>query len=202
MGRIEKVNQQVKREIGRIIQQELGDPRLQFVIITEVDVSRDLRNARIRFSVLGNESQIQAAQQGLQGARGMIRKLLGKSMTIRHTPELFFIYDQAVEMSARIEESMKTIIQTIKKNKRFLISTHVNPDPDALCSELALAAYLRSKGKKVTIVNHQSAPCRFHFFSGACSIKNCLVKCTTTHAITSNRSINFRRWGREITNGK
>lgn len=68
--------------------------------------------------------------------------------------------------------SMKSIIQTIKKNERFLISTHVNPDPDALCSELALAAYLRSLGKKVSIVNHQAVPSRFHFFPGVRGIKN------------------------------
>ena len=109
MERIKKVNQQVKREIGKIIQQELGDPRLQFVTITEVDVSRDLHNARIRFSVLGEEGRVQAAQQGLEGARGMIRKLLGQSMSIRYTPELFFIYDQSVEMSVRIEETLKEI---------------------------------------------------------------------------------------------
>ena len=62
--------------------------------------------------------------------------------------------------------SMKTIIQIIKKNKRFLISTHANPDPDALCSELALAIYLRSIGKVVTIVNNEAVPKRFLFFSG------------------------------------
>ena len=109
MERIKKVNQEVKREIGRIIQRELGDPRLEFVTITEVDVSRDLRNARIRFSVLGEASQAKAAQQGLEGARGMIRKLLGKNMNLRYTPELFFIYDQSVEMSVRIEETLKEI---------------------------------------------------------------------------------------------
>jgi len=109
MERIDRVNRQVKRELGRIIQQELSDPRLQFVTITEVDVSRDLRNARVRFSVLGEKDRVQAAQQGLEGARGMIRKLLGQSMSIRHTPELFFIYDQSVEMSVRIEETLKEI---------------------------------------------------------------------------------------------
>jgi len=109
MERIDRVNQQVKRELGRIIQRELSDPRLQFVTITEVDVSRDLRNARIRFSVLGEESKVQAAQQGLEGARGMIRKLLSQSMSLRYTPELFFIYDQSVEMSVRIEETLKEI---------------------------------------------------------------------------------------------
>ena len=109
MERIKKVNQQVKREIGRIIQRELGDPRLQFVTITEVDVSRDLRNAKIRFSVLGEESQAQAALKGLEGAKGMIRKLLGKSVNLRYTPDLFFIYDQSIEMSVRIEETLKEI---------------------------------------------------------------------------------------------
>ena len=109
MERIKKVNQEVKREIGRIIQRELGDPRLEFVTITEVDVSRDLRNARIRFSVLGEASKAQAAQKGLEGAKGMIRKLLGKNMILRYVPELFFIYDQSVEMSVRIEETLKEI---------------------------------------------------------------------------------------------
>ena len=109
MERIDRINQQVKRELGRIIQQELSDPRLEFVTITEVDVSRDLRNARIRFSVLGEESKAQAAQQGLEGARGVIRKLLSQSMKLRYTPELFFIYDQSVEMSVRIEETLKEI---------------------------------------------------------------------------------------------
>ena len=109
MGRIDRVNQQVKREIGRIIQQELGDPRVQFVTITDVDVSRDLRNAKIHFSVLGEQAQVQAAQKGLDGARGMIRKLLGQNMSIRHTPELFFIYDQSIEASIRIEETLKEI---------------------------------------------------------------------------------------------
>ena len=67
--------------------------------------------------------------------------------------------------------SMKSIIQTIKKNKKFLISTHVSPDPDALCSELALAIYLKSLGKKVTIINHEAVSPRLHFLPGARSIK-------------------------------
>lgn len=109
MGRIDKVNQQVKREIGRILQREVSDPRLQFVTITEVDVSKDLHNAKVRFSVLGDVSQVHAAQKGLESARGMIRRLLGQSMNIRYTPELFFVYDESIEMSARLEETLKEI---------------------------------------------------------------------------------------------
>ncbi len=109
MGRMERVNPQVKREVGRIIQQELSDPRLEFVTITEADVSRDFHNAKIRYSVLGTADQVQAAKEGLEGAKGMIRRELGRSMNMRHTPELFFIYDESIEMSVRIEETLKEI---------------------------------------------------------------------------------------------
>src|SRR3989338_659628 len=109
MGRIEKINQQVKREIGMIIQRDLGDPRLQFVTITGVDVSKDLRHARISFSVLGDPAQVHAAQIALDRARGMIRVLLGQRMGIRHIPELFFSYDESIELSTRIEKTLKEI---------------------------------------------------------------------------------------------
>ena len=68
---------------------------------------------------------------------------------------------------------MKTIIQTFKKYKKFLISTHVNPDPDALCSEAALALFLRSQGKEVTILNEEKVPERFSFLPHIDQIKNC-----------------------------
>lgn len=58
------------------------------------------------------------------------------------------------------------ILRTIKTGKRFLITTHVNPDYDAVCSELAMAFYLRSLGKKVLIVNDEAVPERFSFLPG------------------------------------
>jgi len=67
--------------------------------------------------------------------------------------------------------NMKKIIETIYKNNRFLISTHVNPDPDALCSELAIAGYLRGLGKKVSVINEEEVLERFYFFPGVKQIK-------------------------------
>ncbi len=116
MGRIDKINQQVKREIGRIILRELGDPRLEFVTITRVDVSRDLRNAKIYFSVLGDESQALGAESGLNGAKGMIRKLLSQGVNMRNTPELLFIYDKSIEMGVRIEGTLKEIREEYEKH--------------------------------------------------------------------------------------
>jgi phosphoesterase RecJ-like protein len=66
---------------------------------------------------------------------------------------------------------MKQIIQTLNRNKRFLISTHVNPDPDALCSELALAEYLRSIGKIVWVINNEDVPRRYRFLPGISRIR-------------------------------
>jgi len=109
IDRIIKVNQQLKREISEIIQRELGDPRVEFVMITHVDTSRDLRLAKVSFSVLGNPKQAEAAGQGLDKARRLIRKLVGQRMTMRYTPELKFYYDQSIEINARLEEKFEEI---------------------------------------------------------------------------------------------
>ncbi len=66
---------------------------------------------------------------------------------------------------------MKKILQTIKKNETFLLSTHVNPDPDALSSELVLDIYLRSLGKKVFIVNEEKVQDRLDFLPGGKRIR-------------------------------
>lgn len=67
--------------------------------------------------------------------------------------------------------SLKAIKKTIASNKRFLISTHVNPDPDALCSEVAVALFLKSLGKEVFIVNEEKIPERFQFLPGIKQVK-------------------------------
>jgi len=65
-----------------------------------------------------------------------------------------------------------SIIKAIKKHKTFLISTHINPDPDALSSELALAMYLKSIGKKVSIINEDKIPLRYTFMPGSKKVKH------------------------------
>ena len=130
MDRIDRVNEQIKREIGVIIQQELADPRLRFVTITSVDVSRDLRTAKVYFSALagrlpsaegsspegtsvprggGDKPAAEAARQALQSATGIIRRRVGENVKMRYTPELHFIYDRSVEFSARVEQTLTEI---------------------------------------------------------------------------------------------
>ena len=114
MGRIDKVNEFMRREISNIILTELQDPRLKPVTITDVEVSRDLRYAKVSFSVLGSERQRENAIEGLQSARGLIRKLIGQRVSMRYTPELQFVYDRSLEYSSRIEEALQELKNELK----------------------------------------------------------------------------------------
>ncbi|OGX09060.1 MAG: ribosome-binding factor A [Omnitrophica WOR_2 bacterium GWA2_47_8] len=109
MDRIEKVNEQMKREISHILQADLKDPRVQLSTITQVVVSRDLRHAKVSFSVLGDAKKVREAQESLNKARGYIRKLIGERINLRYTPEIDFVYDKSIEYSARIEQALEEI---------------------------------------------------------------------------------------------
>ena len=109
MGRIDKINQAVKREISSIIHSEIKDPRLEFVTITQVEVSRDLQHARVYFSALGDPQRVDKVEQGLSSARGFVRKLIGQRIRMRYTPEIEFIYDRSVEYGARIQEALEEL---------------------------------------------------------------------------------------------
>jgi len=116
MDRMDKVNQLIKREVGKIVQMELQDPRIEFVTITNVDVSRDLRHARISFSVLGDEKQAERALRGLDNASRYIRKVIGQRITIRYTPEIQFVLDNSIRHSANIEKTFEEIHNENKKD--------------------------------------------------------------------------------------
>lgn len=110
MSRMDKLNQQFKREIGMIfLTGEIRDPRVTFVTITFADVSRDLSYAHIGYSVLSDDlKSLRAAQDGLDSASGRVRKLVGERIGVRHIPEIKFVYDdsisQAVKMARILEE--------------------------------------------------------------------------------------------------
>lgn len=109
MERMDRVNQQFKREVSQIIHQDLADPRLRFVTVTRADVSRDLQNAKIYFTALGDEQQVQEAQKGLESARGMIRRLIGQRIKMRYTPDILFAYDKSAGFQSSIEETIAQI---------------------------------------------------------------------------------------------
>ncbi|NLY88054.1 MAG: 30S ribosome-binding factor RbfA [Firmicutes bacterium] len=100
--RSERLAGLIKEELGKLLQKEIKDPRIGFVSITKVKVSRDRSHAKVYISVFGDKSQQESAMEGLESAKGFIRLELGKRIRSRHTPEIQFIADSSLEESARI----------------------------------------------------------------------------------------------------
>jgi ribosome-binding factor A len=112
-NRVDRVSGLLQEEIGRLIQRELKDPRIGFVSVTRVALSRDLRYAKVFFSLYGDETAKQRSLEGLRSALGFIRGELARRLGLRYIPELDFRIDESVEYAFHIEE----IIQQIKKEQ-------------------------------------------------------------------------------------
>ena len=111
--RIEKVNSSIKRELGTIIALgEVRDPRIAFVTIINVDVSKDLQHARVKFSTLADTPKdIDAAKVGFESCKGYIRKLISQRLALRYTPEFQFIYDKGIKHAADVDKVLEEIKQ-------------------------------------------------------------------------------------------
>lgn len=118
MSRIEKLNQQFKREISGIIQQELNDPRLGFITINRVEITRDLSYAKVYFSVFADAKKTIQAEKGLFSAAGYIRKILSERIKTRITPELVFKLDKSTEYSIHIAEEIERLKDESRKNSK------------------------------------------------------------------------------------
>lgn len=107
--RKDKVQDAIQKEVSNIIRNDLKDPRLGFATITAVDVSEDLRNAKIYFSVLGKEEDFKKTADAFKSAQGYIRKLLAARIQLRFVPEIMFKADKSSVYSVRIEEVLNQI---------------------------------------------------------------------------------------------
>jgi ribosome-binding factor A len=111
-----RVSDQMKQEIADILMRKIKDPRIGFVTITDVDVSDDLRNAKVFVSVYGGDEAKKASLLGLKSAAPFIRSELGKRMRLRILPELLFRFDATVERGAHIMELLHSIEEHDKKD--------------------------------------------------------------------------------------
>ena len=101
--RIERVNQLIRQEISDLLRREVKDPRLsQFIAVTEVATSPDLKNAKVYISFISDEQQKQDALDALAGASNFFRKEMARTLRLRRIPELSFHWDNSIERGARI----------------------------------------------------------------------------------------------------
>ena len=111
MSRQERVAETIKQEVSNIIHDEVKDPRIGFVTITRVEVTADLREAKIFFSVLGKDEERKKTKDALDTALGFIRYLLARRVQLRYAPEISFREDRSGEYSVRIQELLEEIKQ-------------------------------------------------------------------------------------------
>jgi ribosome-binding factor A len=104
-----KVGGVIKEEISRMLLREVKDPRIGFVTITKVKVSRDLRLVKVYFSVLGEQSAREDCLRGLNSAMGFMRRELGKRVRLRYVPEIVFSFDPSLEYMGRVAELIHQI---------------------------------------------------------------------------------------------
>ena len=112
--RAERVSDAVQQELAVLIRDEVRDPRVGMVSVTDVDVSRDLAYAKIHVTFIGDHTQkeIDEAMAALNGASGYLRKLLAASIKLRITPKLTFLFDESgrrwQHLSALIDYAIST----------------------------------------------------------------------------------------------
>jgi ribosome-binding factor A len=109
--RPERIQEAIRQEISIIAQSQIKDPRIGFITITKVELTKDLRYARVYFSVLGKNSDKNKALKGLNSAKGYIKGLIADRIKLRFMPEISFVIDNALEHTQHIYE----ILNSIKK---------------------------------------------------------------------------------------
>ena len=107
--RSQRIQELVHEEISRLIQHGLKYPRIGFATITKVDLSDNLKHARIYVSIMGSEEEKNATLLGLRSAKGFIRNALGKNLHLKYIPELDFRRDESADHVEKISKILNEL---------------------------------------------------------------------------------------------
>ena len=108
-GRIRRVDEAVREVLADAVSQDLKDPRVGFVTVTEVRTSPDLRQARVFVSVFGTVEQQMASVDGLRSAHGLLQARVARELRLKRTPALEFALDETAERAARLEALIEDV---------------------------------------------------------------------------------------------
>ena len=107
--RPERVSEVIRHAVGLFLTGDVRDPRIGFVTVTGVDVSKDLAHARVRVSVLGADEEKARTLEGLASAARFLRARLSRELHLRTSPELRFERDRGLEHALRIERLLREL---------------------------------------------------------------------------------------------
>ncbi|MCM0648582.1 30S ribosome-binding factor RbfA [Clostridium swellfunianum] len=109
-----RINEEIKKEVSEIIRNEVRDPRLTAMVsVTRVDVTKDLRYAKVFVSIFGNEEEKKNSLNALKNSSGFIRREVGHRVNLRFTPEITIELDNTIEHGMHIN----ALIESIKEHK-------------------------------------------------------------------------------------
>src|SRR5450755_1931806 len=117
--RAKRLGEQIQRDLTELLRREVKDERIGNVTITAVNVSGDLRTARVYYLVFGKDGPDPKVQQGLTSAAGFLRNALSKALMIRYTPTLTFELDTTIEHGVRLTQ----LIDSLKKTEGSHVET-------------------------------------------------------------------------------
>ncbi|HEY6761890.1 MAG TPA: 30S ribosome-binding factor RbfA [Baekduia sp.] len=106
-----RVDEAVREVLGDAVTQDLKDPRVGFVTVTEVRTSPDLRQARVFISVFGTVEEQQATLEGLASAHGILQSRIARELRLKRTPTLEFTLDDTAEKAAKLEAIIEDVTE-------------------------------------------------------------------------------------------
>ena len=112
-SRAVRVADLLKEEISQMLCKEVKAPHIGFITITDVEVSKDLRLAKVFYTILGDEKQLSESSDALQRVSPFIKRQLGKRLRIRSIPDIFFKYDHSLDYGSKID----TILDQLKNTQ-------------------------------------------------------------------------------------
>lgn len=107
--RQEQLGEAIAHELSELIRSRMQDPRIGFASVTNVELSADLRHAKVFISVLGSPEEQHATMKALSHGAGFLRHELAQRLTVRYTPELSFRLDESIAHGARVAQLLREL---------------------------------------------------------------------------------------------
>lgn len=128
----DRMDQILKKEISRILQFELKNPKLGFVTVTDVECTRDMSQAKVFVSFLGKQERNDAGMKVLRSSKGFIRSTLAKNIKARKMPDLIFVQDTSLAQGQKIESILSNLPKEEPQAENNLESTESDIQNDAV----------------------------------------------------------------------
>ena len=122
--RTKRISEAVKKEVSNIVLNDLNDPRISFVTITKVEVSSDLKKAKIFVSIIGNKTTQETSLYGIKCARSFIQGKVARRLNIKYSPILSFHIDDSIKKMAHLDRLISGVSDETDNEK----TEHNNED--------------------------------------------------------------------------